>query len=77
MNKKEAKKIIETITPREMQVVKLICREYTNQEIGDKLELSRRTVESHRVRIMEKLKVTTTIGLVVFAFSYGIMKPKK
>lgn len=54
-------------TKREIEIIQLICKEYTNQEIADKLFLSKRTVESHRVRILERIGAKNTIGLVVHA----------
>lgn len=52
---------------RELEVIKLICKEYTNQEIADKLFLSKRTVETHRQRILERIGAKNTVGLVVYA----------
>lgn len=52
---------------REVEVIKLICKEYTNQEIADKLFLSKRTVETHRQRILERIGAKNTVGLVVYA----------
>ncbi|WP_185673596.1 response regulator transcription factor, partial [Elizabethkingia meningoseptica] len=43
------------LSEREKDVVKLICQEFTNNEIGEKLFISPRTVESHRQRILEKI----------------------
>lgn len=54
-------------TEREIDVIKLICKEYTNQEIADHLFLSKRTVETHRQRILEKIGAKNTVGLVVYA----------
>lgn len=52
---------------RELEVIKLICKEYTNQEIADILFLSKRTVETHRQRILERIGAKNTVGLVVYA----------
>ncbi|MPS74880.1 MAG: response regulator transcription factor [Chryseobacterium sp.] len=57
----------ETLTNREIDVVKLICQEKTNQEIADVLFLSPRTVESHRQRILDKIGAKNTVGIVIYA----------
>jgi len=57
----------ETLTAREIDVVKLICQEKTNQEIADILFLSPRTVESHRQRILDKIGAKNTVGIVIYA----------
>lgn len=57
----------ETLTAREIDVVKLICQEKTNQEIADILFLSPRTVESHRQRILDKIGAKNTVGVVIYA----------
>lgn len=56
-----------TFTARELEVIKLICKEYTNQEIADALFLSKRTVETHRQRILDRIGAKNTVGLVVYA----------
>jgi DNA-binding CsgD family transcriptional regulator len=45
--------------------------EHTNQEIADELFLSKRTVEGHRQRILEKIGAKNTAGLVVYAIANG------
>ncbi len=59
---------------REKEIIELICQEMTNKEIGDKLFLSVRTVEGHRLKILEKMNVKNTVGLVVYAIKNGIVK---
>ncbi|SMG07919.1 DNA-binding response regulator, NarL/FixJ family, contains REC and HTH domains [Marivirga sericea] len=60
------------LSSREIDVLKLICQENTNQEIADQLFLSKRTVESHRQRILEKVGAKNTVGLVVYAIANDI-----
>lgn len=62
---------------REKDIINLICKEFTNKEIGEKLFLSPRTVEGHRVNIMEKMEVKNTVGLVVYAIRNNIYQPEK
>ena len=60
---------------REKEIIAGICEEMTNKEIGDKLFISVRTVEGHRLKILEKMNVKNTVGLVVYAIKNGIVKP--
>lgn len=62
----------EELSEREIEVVKLICKENTNQEIADKLFLSKRTIENHRQRILDKVGAKNTVGLVVYAIANQI-----
>jgi len=62
------------ITQREKQVLQLIAEEYSTQEIADKLFISFRTVENHRQRLLQKLDVKNTVGLVKVAIQAGLIK---
>jgi two-component system response regulator DegU len=62
------------LSDRETLIVRLLCQELTNKEIGDRLGLSERTIENHRYRILEKLSLKSTIGLVRYAYEAGIIK---
>eukprot|EP01133_Synstelium_polycarpum_P011129 gene11129-12965_t len=62
-----------TFTGRENEIIKLICQQYTAQQIADKIFLSKRTVEGHRVKIMEKINAKNMAGLVIFALKNGII----
>jgi DNA-binding NarL/FixJ family response regulator len=62
-----------TLTKREIEILKLITEEYTNQQIADKLFLSLRTVENHRNNLLQKLDVKNTAGLVKVAFREGFV----
>jgi two-component system response regulator NreC len=57
------------LSPRENEVLRLIALGHTSAEIAAKLQLSRRTVESHRIRIYRKLGLTTRAQLVQFALA--------
>ncbi len=59
---------------REKEIIQLICQELTNKEISDKLFLSSRTVEGHRLKIMEKMSVKNPVGLIVYAIKNGLFK---
>lgn len=64
----------EDFTEREMEIIRLICRQHTAQEIGERLFLSKRTVEGYRTRILEKMEVKNTAGVVVFALKYNLIR---
>ena len=65
-------KICEELTDREIEIVRLICDGYSNKEIGAKLHLSRRTIESHRDKIIEKTGVKSSFELFSYAVQHGI-----
>lgn len=60
------------LTSRELDVLKLILQEYTNQEIADKLFLSVRTVDAHRRNLLEKTGARNTAGLVKYALENNL-----
>jgi DNA-binding NarL/FixJ family response regulator len=59
----------EELSNREIEVLKLICNEYTSQEIADKLFISKRTVEGHRQKVIDKIGAKNTVGLVIYAIA--------
>jgi DNA-binding NarL/FixJ family response regulator len=61
------------LSTRELEVLKHICEGLTTTEIGDKMCISPRTVEGHRLRIMEKLGVNNTAKLVAFAIKNDLV----
>jgi len=63
------------LTEREAEVLRLIALGHTNKEIGDRLFLSVRTVESHRARIQQKLGIQTRAELVSYALDYRMIGP--
>ena len=62
---------------REKEIIRMICHQCTNQEIGDKLYLSKRTVEGYRTKILEKMNVKNTAGVVIFALRHHIITEKE
>lgn len=60
------------LTPREIEIVQLLAREYTNEKIAGELNISFRTVETHRKNIMQKTKSHNLAGLLKFAYEQGI-----
>jgi DNA-binding NarL/FixJ family response regulator len=69
------KKNTETIvlTDREIEIVKLLGKEYTNDKIATELHISYRTVETHRKNIMQKTKSHNLAGLLKHAYSAGLI----
>ncbi|MGD1847419.1 MAG: response regulator [Salibacteraceae bacterium] len=61
------------LSDRELEVLRLITEELTNQEIADRLFLSPYTVETHRKNLLSKAKARNTAGLVGFAYRMGIV----
>ncbi len=62
-----------TISDRERDVIKYICMEFTAQEIAQKLEVSPRTVEAIKDRLMERFGAKNTAGLVFFAVKNNLI----
>jgi DNA-binding NarL/FixJ family response regulator len=64
-----------TLTPRERLVVQLISEGHSNKEIGTILNLSVKTIESHRATAMRKLNVTSTAAIVRYAIRNKLVEP--
>lgn len=62
----------QALSERETEILKLICEQYTNQEIADKIFLSKRTVEGHRNRILQKIGAKNTVGMVIYAIENNL-----
>jgi two-component system, NarL family, response regulator NreC len=62
------------LTPREIEIVRLIALGYTSREIAAMLQLSRRTVETHRSRIHTKLSAATRADVVRFALARHLVE---
>jgi two-component system response regulator NreC len=71
----EEKKEKLEFSEKELEIIKLICEEYTNKEISDIVFLSVRTVEGYRQKILDKMNVKNTVGLVVYAIQHKLYDP--
>jgi two-component system response regulator DegU len=60
-------------TPRELEVLRLICQGLTAADIAEQLLMGRRTVEGHRQRMLEKTGAANVAGLVVYAVRHGLL----
>ncbi len=67
-------KSTEALTPREIEVLKLIVQGCTNRQIGEELKISTRTAESHRANLSEKLGLHSRVELVRYAREHGLIE---
>jgi two-component system response regulator NreC len=63
------------LSEREREVLTLLARGYTNQEIAKQLFISVRTAETHRAHVMQKLRLATRAELVSYALANGLLEP--
>jgi DNA-binding NarL/FixJ family response regulator len=63
------------LTPRELEVVKLIAEAHTNREIAQTLNLAEKTVESHRANVLAKLGMRDRVELARYAIRRGLVEP--
>ena len=66
--------LTEALTPREIEILKLIVEGYTNRQIGEQLNISFRTVEGHRANISDKLGLHSRVELVRYARDHGMIE---
>ena len=67
------RELVETLTPRELDVLGLIVLGYTNRQIGEELNISVRTVEGHRANLSEKIGAQSRADLVRYAREKGLL----
>ena len=60
------------LSDKELEIIRLICQQYASKQIADKTNLSHRTVEKYRDRIMEKTGAENVVGIVIYAIRHGI-----
>jgi DNA-binding NarL/FixJ family response regulator len=63
----------ESLSEREIEILKLICQQYTAQQIADKLFITKRTVEGHKSSLLLKTSAKNTAGLVIYAVQKKII----
>jgi RNA polymerase sigma factor (sigma-70 family) len=76
MNTASLAQALRVLTPREVEVLRLVAEGRTNQEIADQLTLSIKTVQTHRANVMEKLDLRDITHLVRFAVRHGLIAPE-
>lgn len=62
------------LSEREIEIIRLVCDQKTNKEIAEILEVSQRTIETHRTTIANKTGVKNTAGLVLFAITHKLIR---
>ena len=63
-----------SLSVREREILQLIAQEFSNQQIGDKLFISERTVETHRKNIFFKTQSKSVVGLIQYAIRHELIK---
>jgi len=71
-NYQSPQKLAIYFTEREKDIIRLICRECTSKEIAHRLHLSKRTVEGHRTRIIDKIGAKSIAGVIKYAVEKGL-----
>jgi len=70
------KKDLATFSDKELEIIRLICVQLTTHEISERVFLSTRTIEGYRLKILEKMKVKNSAGLVIYALKHGLISEK-
>jgi DNA-binding NarL/FixJ family response regulator len=70
----DIEEVISNITTRELEILNFICQEKSGKDISEILSISPNTVETHRKNLMKKLKVKSSVGLVLFATKHHLIK---
>jgi len=64
---------VKDLTEREVEILKLVAEGYSNKEIGERLFISHRTVDTHRTNLMKKMDVHNVAGLIRIALKSGLV----
>jgi two-component system, NarL family, invasion response regulator UvrY len=73
LHERDNDEVLNSLSPRESQIIRLVVRGGTSAEIGSQLHLSSKTVDSYRSRLMAKVGVSDVAGLVRFAIRAGLV----
>jgi DNA-binding NarL/FixJ family response regulator len=76
-NRNTKTKLSYNLSETDIKIINLICDEYNSEEIGRLLFLSKRTIDGARLRIQQKINVSSTAGIVKFALENGMYKSKE
>jgi DNA-binding NarL/FixJ family response regulator len=71
---KESSRTISLLSPREIEILKLIANGLSNNEIAKKLFISPNTVDTHRTNLMQKLNIHNVVGLMKYAIKNGLLE---
>lgn len=72
-NQRKKQKLETHLTDREIEIIRLIEKEYNNKHIAEELFISERTVETHRKNILRKTHTSSVIGLVKYAYEFKLI----
>ena len=75
--KNEARRLLDSLTPREFEVMQLVITGMLNKQVGGELGMAEKTVKVHRGRVMQKLGVTSVAELVRLVQKAGVVAPVK
>ena len=67
---------LETLSPRELEVMLLVSQGHKLQQISDKLCLSPKTISTYRTRVLRKLEAKSDVELTHLALSLGLIEPQ-
>lgn len=70
----EPTQVLARLTPRQREILTLIAEGHSTKDIGHRLNISVKTVESHRAQLMERLDIHDVAGLVRYAIKKGLVK---
>jgi DNA-binding NarL/FixJ family response regulator len=71
--RKEHEKLLERLTPRELEILQLVLEGCCNRDIAHRLDVAKKTVEGHRTRMMKKLEMNSTVELTKFGIRIGLV----
>jgi DNA-binding NarL/FixJ family response regulator len=75
LEREQQRSRIDSLTPREVEVLVMVAQGKTNRGIAEELGISPRTVETHRERVMAKLRIRSVAGLTRFVVEQGLDRP--
>jgi DNA-binding CsgD family transcriptional regulator/DNA-binding transcriptional ArsR family regulator len=61
-------------TPTELKVIRFVCEQNTSDEIAQKLNLSKRTIEDYRSSVIKKMKAKNSVGILIYAVKNGLFE---
>ncbi|OFX17261.1 MAG: hypothetical protein A2033_00320 [Bacteroidetes bacterium GWA2_31_9] len=71
---KKSEKAVKNLTEREFEILNLIVQEFSSEEIAEKLFISKRTVDTHRINILNKTNSKTIVGLIKYAIANNLVE---
>jgi DNA-binding NarL/FixJ family response regulator len=69
----DSRRRLDKLSPRQLEVLRMVAEGHRTREIATRLNLSVKTVESHRSEIMKRLEIHEVVGLVHYAMRVGLV----